>query len=69
VSLSELPEILTVEEAAVVLRISRSSAVEQARRFRDSGGAEEIPNYRIGRTLRVPRDELARRFGLLRGPA
>jgi hypothetical protein len=68
VTLSELPEILTIPEAAVVLRISRSSAFEQARRFRETSGAEGIPNYRIGRTLRVPRDELARRFGL-RGAA
>lgn len=58
-----------MEEAAVVLRISRSSAFEQARRFRETAGAEGIPNYRIGRTLRVPRDELARRFGLVRGAA
>jgi len=66
--LSKLPGVLTIPEAAVVLRISRTSAFEQARRFRETGRAEGIPNYRIGRSLRVPRDELARRFGL-RGAA
>ncbi len=67
--LSELPEVLTIPEAAGVLRISRSAAFEQARRFRETGGADGIPNYRIRRTLRVPRDELAHRFGLFRGAA
>ena len=62
--LSDLPAVLTIEEAAAILRIGRSTAFEQARRFRETGGAEGIPNYRIGRALRVPRDELARRFGL-----
>lgn len=66
-TINELPVVLTVEEAGEVLRISRSAAFRQAERFRVSGGREGIPNYRIGRALRVPRDELLRRFGLVTG--
>ena len=44
----ELPAVLTVEEAAQVLRISRGSAYEGVR-------TGEIPHVRIGRTIRVPR--------------
>ncbi|MDP8900799.1 MAG: helix-turn-helix domain-containing protein, partial [Actinomycetota bacterium] len=41
--LHELPEVLTIEEAAVVLRISRTSAYELARVWRATGGAEGLP--------------------------
>lgn len=64
-SIDDLPVMLTVEEAAAFLRIGRSAAFRQAELFRATAGREGIPNYRIGRTLRVPRDELLRRFGLL----
>ncbi len=47
----DLPLVLTVEEAAEVLRISRGSAYEAIR-------ANEIPHVRIGRTIRVPRHAL-----------
>jgi excisionase family DNA binding protein len=45
------PEVLTVEEAARVLRISRQTAYEGVR----SG---EIPSLRIGARLLVPRRRL-----------
>jgi hypothetical protein len=64
VTVEELPAVLTVEEAGKFLRISRSAAFRQAELFRASEGRDGIPNYRIGRALRVPRDELLRRFGL-----
>jgi len=54
-SLSELPEVLTIEEAAAVLRISRAAAYEQARLYRLTDGAEGLPVVALGRTLRVPR--------------
>ena len=48
-----LPVVLTVVEAAKILRISRSSAYEAAR-------TQEIPTIRIGRRLLVPREALQR---------
>lgn len=43
--------VLTIEEAAKVLRIGRSAAYQAARRG-------EIPTIRVGRMLRVPRNRL-----------
>lgn len=54
----ELPEVLTVEEAADVLRIGRTLAYELARRFEVSGGSAGLPVLRIGRVLRVPKSAL-----------
>jgi hypothetical protein len=51
-------EVLTIEEAAAVLRIGRNAAYALARRWRCSGGAEGIPCVELGRTLRVPRRAL-----------
>jgi len=56
VDLAALPAVLTVEEAARVLRISRGSAYEAART-----GA--LPTVRLGRTLRVPRSRLLELLG------
>ena len=57
---AEGARVLTVEEAARVLRIGRSAAYEQARRYLVSGGAEGLPVLRLGRALRVPRHALDR---------
>ena len=46
--LAALPPVLTVEEAAKVLRISRGAAYEAVR-------TNALPHVRIGRTIRVPR--------------
>ncbi len=62
--LDDLPGALTVEEAARLLRISRGLAFQQAAVYRETEGAEGIPNYRIGRVLRVPTGEFLRRFHL-----
>jgi hypothetical protein len=43
-----------VEEAALVLRISRGAAYELARQWRESGGLQGLPVVVLGRTLRVP---------------
>lgn len=56
--MSDLPLVLTVEEMAEVLRISRGSAYEGIR----SG---EIPHVRIGRTIRVSRHLLLKFLGVL----
>jgi excisionase family DNA binding protein len=54
--MTDLPAVLTVEEAGKVLRISRGAAYEAART-----GA--IPSIRIGRTIRVPRRALLLMLG------
>ncbi len=60
------PRFLTVEEAAAVLRIGRTSAYELARRWLATGGQDGLPVIRLGRSLRVPQeaiDRLARQLG------
>ena len=57
---AEVPEVLTVEEAANVLRISRNTAYALAKLWRDSGGQEGLPVIELGRNLRVPRASLRR---------
>jgi len=65
VAVGELPLMLTLAEAAAVLRIGRTSAYDEARQYLASGGATGIPVIRIGRLLRVPRWALA--FYLVHG--
>ena len=59
-ALDDLPEFLTVEEAARVLRISRTSAYLLAQRWRYSRGETGLPVQVLGRLLRVPRAALER---------
>jgi transposase len=59
-------EVLTVEEAAAMLRIGRNAAYALARRWRDTGGEEGIPCVELGRTIRVPRRAL---LDMLQTPA
>ncbi len=59
-SLDELPDFLTVEEAAAVLRIGRTSAYLLCQRWRFTGGEVGLPVVRVGRQLRVPRAALLR---------
>ena len=51
--LPPLPRVLTVDETARALRISRTSAYEAVR-------TGDIPSVRIGRRILIPRDVLAR---------
>ena len=60
VPLAELLEFLTVEEAARVLRIGRTSAYLLAQQWRDTGGESGLPVQALGRLLRVPRSALER---------
>ena len=58
-----MPDFLTVEEAARILRIGRTAAYEQTRRFEETDGREGIPIIRVGRLIRVPRAALERWHG------
>nr|WP_283251238.1 helix-turn-helix domain-containing protein [Rhabdothermincola salaria] len=53
-----MPDFLTVEEAARVLRIGRTAAYGLTRQWRATAGAEGLPVVRFGRQLRVPRAAL-----------
>jgi hypothetical protein len=57
-------EVLTIEEAAAILRISRNAAYAAARQWRATGGKAGLPCIEIGRTLRVPREGLRRMLGV-----
>lgn len=57
------PELLTVTEAAAVLRIGRTTAYELARRDLATGGGERLGVIRIGGQLRIPRAALERLIG------
>ena len=45
---------LRVEEAARLLRISRTSAYALARRWLDTDGVDGLPAVRFGRSIRIP---------------
>lgn len=55
--LADFGEVLTIAEAAVVLRISRGAAYDAARRWRATR-SEGLPVIQIGRRLLVPRTAL-----------
>ena len=56
-SINDMPELLTVEEAAAALRISRSAAYERTMRYRATP-ATGIPVIRLGSRLRVPKHSI-----------
>ncbi len=57
--MSQTDAVLTVEEVAAILRISRNLAYEMAR-------AGRIPVIRLGRRILVPRPALERMLGTSR---
>lgn len=60
-SFEELPELLmTVEEAAVFLRVSRSVGYQVARRFWDTNSREGLPVVLVDRQLRVSKRQIER---------
>lgn len=65
-SMEALPLVLTVSEAAVVLRVSRTTAYKLAEEWRATGGRTGLPVIRLGRRLVVRRVDLAT---LVEGPA
>jgi excisionase family DNA binding protein len=58
-TLKGLPLMLTIEEAAGILRISRTSAYKLAEEYRRSGGSSGLPHVRLGSRLLVRRADLA----------
>ena len=60
ISLDALPAVLSVEEAAAVLRIGRTSAYALTRVWRATSGREGLPVLQLGRNLRVPRAAIIR---------
>lgn len=63
-ALADLPDFLTVEEAAEVLRLGRSRAYELTKRWRVTGGVEGIPVVQLGRQLRVPKAWILRQLDI-----
>lgn len=61
--MAEVPDFLTVEEAATVLRIGRTLAYQLAQEWIATDGARGIPCRRVGRLVRVPSRELAEFMG------
>ena len=59
-----LPDLLTVEEAAVLLRIGRNKAYGLARQWRATSGRCGLPVVEFGHTLRVPRHALEQMLGV-----
>jgi Helix-turn-helix domain len=62
-ALVAIPDFLTVEEAAAVLRIGRSAAYALAREYLGADGVSGLPVVRFGRLLRVPRVRLEAMIG------
>ena len=58
-SLADLPVLLTVEEAAAVIRIGRTLAYDMVGRYEASGGTDGLPAIRVSSCLRVPKWALA----------
>ena len=52
------PDFLTVEQAAFILGIGRTTAYALVGRYLDSDGAEGVRAIRLGKQLRVPRTGL-----------
>ena len=58
-----LPDLLTVEEAADILRIGRTKAYALAAQWRATNGGEGLPVLDFGSVLRVPRHALETMVG------
>ncbi len=61
--LAGLPELLTVEEAARVIRVGRTKAYALTREWRATEGRSGLPVVDLGNVLRVPRRALEELIG------
>lgn len=66
--IDDLPDFLTVEETAAVLRIGRTNAYAEVRRWETTDGRFGIPCVRLGRSVRVPKAAIHRMFDEGTGP-
>ena len=62
-SFEDLPDVLTVAEAAEYLRIGLNTCYGLTRQWRLSGGREGLGYVNVGRGQRIPKAELARFLG------
>jgi hypothetical protein len=60
---SEVPVLLTVEEAGELLRIGRTKAYALTREWRETNGRSGLPVIDLGNVLRVPRHALEEMIG------
>src|SRR5688500_17116202 len=58
-----LPDLLTVEEAARLIRVGRTKAYAMAQEWRATGGRTGLPVVDFGHVLRVPRRALEQLIG------
>jgi hypothetical protein len=60
-SLDELPDVLTIQEAAEFIRVSPGVAYQMARRYRATNGREGLPVFMAGaRMMRIYKIEFAK---------
>ena len=59
-TLEDLPDLLTVAEAAAYLRVGRNTAYALCRQWRLSGGREGLGCISVGRGIRVPKSAVQR---------
>jgi len=64
-SIEDLPIILTVLEAAAVLRVGRTLAYELVHQWDANGGSKGLRSVRVGRSLRIPRDAVLEFLGVV----
>jgi hypothetical protein len=58
-----VPDLLTVEEAARLIRVGRTKAYAMTREWRATGGRSGLPVVDFGNVLRVPRHALEQLIG------
>lgn len=63
-TLDGLPLMLTIPEAAAILRVSRTTGYKLAEQWRATGGREGLPVRQFGSRLLVRRADLARLVGV-----
>ena len=61
--MSGLPDLLTVEEAARLIRVGRTKAYAMTREWRATDGRSGLPVLDFGHVLRVPRHALEELIG------